>query len=123
MAGVLIATVVAIVTLVWIVAYVVREQARTHERTDRELHDARTPTLEYAVPRGVDPAVLVAALEQAGYSTTVDSRGGPQVLLVKCPRGLDAERDQVRAVIENADNPSVDHQVPLPTHVRFRDEG
>ena len=72
---------------------------------------------------GKDVFVHITAVEQAGYGATVDSRGGPQVLLVKCPRGLDAERDQVRAVIENADNPSVDHQVPLPTHVRFRDEG
>ena len=123
MAGVLIASVLAIVALAGIVLYVVREQARKHDEVDRELHDAHAPTLEYAVPLGVDPVVLVAALEQAGYSTTVDARGGPQLLLVKCPRGADRERDQVRSVLESADNPSVDHEVPLPTQVRFRDEG
>ena len=122
MAGVLIATVLAIVALIWIALYIVREQARRHVAASDELHDARTPTLEYEVPAGVDVAVVLAAVEQAGYTATVETLHGDRTLLVKCPQGIEAERDRIRSVIENAGSASFDHQVPTPTDVHFRDE-
>jgi heme/copper-type cytochrome/quinol oxidase subunit 2 len=104
------------------VAYVLREHSAKRERVDEELHETRTPTLEYVVPTGLDPAVILAALHREGYTATVDSQAAHQVVLVECPLGLEAQRDAVRAAIESADTSSSDHEVPVPTNVRFRDE-
>jgi hypothetical protein len=104
------------------VAYVLREHTAKRERVDGELHDARTPTLEYAVPTGQDPAVILAALTREGYTATVDSQAAHQIVLVKCPQGLEAQREGVRAAIESADVTTADDGVPIRVDVRFRDE-
>jgi regulator of protease activity HflC (stomatin/prohibitin superfamily) len=122
MAGVLIATVVAVVVLVWIVLYVIREQTRAQQKVDETLHDAQTPTLEYEVPTGQDPAAILAALESEGYLATVDTTLPHQVVLVACPAGTDRERARVRAVIQSASVSAMDDGVPLQVEVRFRDE-
>ena len=122
MIGIAILGLVLVVGLAGLVVYVVGGHAVRREQVDQNLHDPRMPTLEYAVPTGIDPAPVRAALEQAGYTTTVDSTAGPQLVLVQCPRGLDRERDAVRAAIESVDNSASDHDIPVPTNVRFRDE-
>jgi hypothetical protein len=122
MAGVLIATTVAVVALIWIVLYVVRQQMIRREQIDQELHDPHTPILEYDVPTGQDPTVILAALERSGYIVTVESSHPHQRVLVACPSGIDRERARVRAVIQAASVSSMDDGVPLRVDVRFRDE-
>lgn len=99
MFGVLIATVIAVAAIVWIVMYVVRQQVVEREQVSEELHAPQTPTLEYAVPTGQDPTVIIAALEKAGYTATANPHHAHQRLLVACPEGVDRERERVREVI------------------------
>jgi len=122
MAGVLIATVLAVGALVWIVVYVVRQESIRRARIDEELHDARMPTLEYEVPTGQDPAVILAALEREGYTATVDPAHVHQLMLIACPFGVDRERARVRAVIEAATVSAMADGVPTQVEVRFCDE-
>lgn len=122
MLGVLIATVVAVVALLGIIVYVLREQASRHARVDRALHDEGTPTLEYLVPTGQDPVVVLAALERAGYAATVDPRHAHQHVLVACPEGVEHQREEVRAVIESASVTAPEDGVPMSVDVRFTDE-
>lgn len=122
MAGVLIATVIAVVALVWVIAYTVREYASKRGQIDEELHQDSTPTLEYDVPTGQDPTVILAALERAGYTATIDPHHSHQLVLVACPGGPDRERAHVRSVIESASVMTPDGDVPLQADVRFRDE-
>jgi hypothetical protein len=82
-----------------LVVYVLRQQSIERERVEAELHDSRTPTLQYSVPTGQDPAVILAALERAGFMAGVDSHGAHQVVMVKCPEGPDRTRSRVRALI------------------------
>lgn len=111
---------IAIVAVGALVMYVLREQSLGRERIEDELHDTRTPTLEYAVPTGQDPVTILAALERAGYVAGVDSHGAHQVVMVKCPEGPDHDRTRVRSIIESTHvGPE---EVPTRTVVRFRDE-
>lgn len=122
MLGVLILTVLVIVALAGIVLYVVREQVAERERVARELHDDRTPTLEYFVPTGQDPVVILTALERADYRATVDPNHAHQLVLVACPGGVERHRAKVRSVIESASVTTPQDGIPLEPEVRFRDE-
>ena len=113
---------VVLVALVALAMYVLRQQSIERERVEAELHDSGTATLEYVVPTGEDPVVVLAALERAGYTAGVDSHGAHQIILVKCPGGVERCRTAVRAVIESAGMAPVREQSPLHPHVRFRDE-
>jgi hypothetical protein len=111
---------VALVALLALVMYVLRQQSIDRERIEDELHDTRTPTLEYVVPTGQDPVEILAVLERSGYTVGVDSHGAHQVVMVKCPTGLDADRAKVRALIESAHvGPD---GAPMRSVVKFRDE-
>jgi|SRR5215217_1229512 len=99
-----------------------RASSIEREVIDHELHDERTPTLEYAVPTGQDPVVVLAALERAGYTAVVDPHGAHQVLIVACRGGVERERAHVRSVIESAGVVRHEQIVPVPVDVRFRDE-
>jgi hypothetical protein len=115
----------AILALAVITLYVVREQTgflRRRAQVDKELHSDRVPTLEYEVPVGQDPAVILAALERAGYEATSDATHPLQTVLVACPGGIEGERERVRSVIESADVTTPDDGTPVPVQVRFRDE-
>jgi hypothetical protein len=123
MAGVLVVVILALVALVWIVVYVVREETAKRERVDHVLHEERTPTLEYAVPTGQDPVVILAALEREGYTATVDADHDHQIVLIACPAGLDRQRAQVRSIIASADSSSLDDAGGrVDVDVRFLDE-
>ena len=123
MAGVLIVTVLATVALLGVVLYIIREEAARRREIDQVLHDEGMPTLEYSVPTGQDPAVILAALERAGYIATVDPGITHEVVLVACPDGVARERDRVRALIESASITAPEDGVPQRLEVRFRDEG
>lgn len=122
MLGVLIATVIAFAAIIWIVLYVVRQQVAEREQVSAELHAPQTPTLEYAVPTGQDPTVIVAALEKAGYTATADPHHAHQRLLVACPQGVERDREEVRSVIESASVTAPQDGVPLEAEVQFVDE-
>ena len=122
MLGVLIATVIAFAALVWIVLYVLREQIAERERVSVELHSAEIPTLEYAVPDGQDPTVILAALEKAGYTATADPHHAHQRVLIACPGGVDRQRARARSVIESASVTPPQDGVPLEVEVQLVDE-
>lgn len=85
------------------------------------LEGTATETLEYAVPTGQDPVVVMTALESAGFTTTLDKTG--EVVLIHCPRGRHRARDSARAAIAGADSSAIEHGRPLGVDtVRFRDE-
>ena len=116
---------VGLVVVVAVVAWamhLLKQESLGRERVEAELHDANTPTLEYVLPTGEDPVVVVAALERAGYTVGVDSNGAHQVVLVRCPEGLDRCRPEVRAIIETAGAPTPRAEVHTHSDVRFRDE-
>jgi len=112
---------VAVVGLLALVLYVLREQSLDRDRIDKELHDGHTPTLEYVVPTGQDPVGILAALERAGYTAAVDSHGTHQLVLVACPDGRDTHRDQVRSLVASA-TVVAPGGTPPPGGVHFRDE-
>jgi hypothetical protein len=105
-----------------LVLRLLRASSIEREVIDHELHDEHTPTLEYAVPTGQDPVVILAALERAGYTAVVDPHGAHQVVIVACRGGVDRERAQVRSVIESAGVVRREEIVPASVDVRFRDE-
>jgi hypothetical protein len=67
-------------------------------RTEQRLHDPSTHTVAYAVPNGIDPAVIKAGLAHAGYTSVTDRVGQAECLIVEC---APHERDRVRGVIES----------------------
>lgn len=114
---------VALVALGALVVYVLRQQSIERERVDVELHDGHTATLKYSVPTGQDPAVILAALERAGYTAVVDPHGAHQTVLIGCPEGVEHERSKVRALIETAGVSALQDGAPVQAPVRFLDEG
>jgi len=113
---------VALVAIGALVLWILREQSLDRERVEAELHLPDTPTLEYVVPTGEDPVVVLAALERAGYTAGVDSHGAQQVVLIKVPEGVERSRTKVRAVIEYAGAPAPAADWRTHSDVRFRDE-
>jgi hypothetical protein len=104
---------VAVVVVTTVLLRFLREESITRVHVEGELHDPRTPILEYSVPTGQEPVTILAALERAGYTAGVDPHGAHQVVMVKCPDGPDRARASVRSLIES---------VSAGTPVRFRDE-
>ena len=88
-----------IVALGALVLWVLRDQSIEREQVGRQLHDPGTPTLEYEVPTGQDPVDILAALELAGFTASVDPHHTHQHVLVGCPDGVDRQRPLVRSVI------------------------
>jgi hypothetical protein len=117
--------IVGLVALVAVVAWamsLLKKESLGRERVEADLHAPGTPTLEYVVPTGEDPAIVLAALDRAGYTAGVDSHGPHQLVLVKCPDGVDASRAQVRSVIESAGVTTPKVEVRAHPAVQFRDE-
>lgn len=80
-------------------------------------------TLDYVVPEGQDPAVVVAALSVNGFDAAAWSESGRQLVHINCgPDDADA-REQAREVIAGIGTTSLDAGVPIDnTPVRFDDE-
>lgn len=90
------------------------------DETDGKLHQPDARIVAYAVPEGQDPAVLLAALERAGYEAITEEQRGATHLLAACPDERD--RDIIRRVIEGVHTTSFDG-VPIDVgHIRFDDE-
>lgn len=88
-------------------------------RTEARVHQPGTYTLSYAVPEGQDPAVLMAALARAGYTSVPDTEGGAERLLIECPSQA---RAQVRSIIEHVGSAGFDGPEMHVGHVSFEDE-
>jgi hypothetical protein len=120
------AVLAALIVIGLVVMYVVREQTgffRTRSRVHEELESDHTPTLGYDVPTGEDPTVILAALELAGYTATVEPRHPFQRVLVAYTGDRDAARDRIRPVIETAGVTTPHDHRPVHTRtVRFTDE-
>jgi hypothetical protein len=101
--------------------YVLREQSIERDQIDRQLHDPDTPTLEYVVPTGQDPATILAALERAGYTASVDPHHTHQHVLVGCPGGIAEQRTRVRGLLATA-TVSAPGSLTRLAEVRFVDE-
>lgn len=88
------------------------------EATEVRLRDPQTHTLSYRVPLGQDPAILMAGLAHAGFTTASDSHGSLERLLIACE---ESDRDQVRRVLEEASRAS-SGGTRMIDHLRFEDE-
>jgi hypothetical protein len=73
------------------------EEAQIEDR----LRSPETHKVIYLVPEGDDPAVLRAALAQAGFVSAMDT-GPDERLFVEC---TEAEDGRVREIIEHAGQP------------------
>ena len=78
-------------------------------------------TLHYRVPDGQDPAVLTAALSQAGYLAESHLVEGHNELLIEAGDGGPPPVDDVRREIEAAHYTSLEGGT-LPTRVVFEEE-
>ena len=58
------------------------------------LESPAAETLEYVVPTGQDPVVVMSALESQGFTTRMDLSG--EVLHIHCPDGRERARDEAR---------------------------
>jgi hypothetical protein len=95
--------------------------SRQRRRAD-ELASPAAPTLDYRVPAGQDPVVVLDVLASEGYAVSTDPRD-TMLVHVSCPAGLDRERARVRATIEAAGQTAIDTGAPFePGEVRFLDE-
>jgi hypothetical protein len=100
MGAVLVPVVLVLIVLV-LASMAVKRFARTEvERSDR-LRDSHRPTLRYLVPPGQDPALVLNALNQAGYEASPDSESGPSspVVIVGAGNGGAVDREAVRATL------------------------
>lgn len=120
--GALLVPIVILVVLLVLGAVWLRRWGSERQRVTDDLRDPTTPTLDYQVPDGQDPVVLLTALSQEGYECSVDP-ANTRLVRVSCPAGLDRHRARVRQVIVHAGSTSLEGGPPLePEHVRFLDE-
>lgn len=95
---------------------------RRHNEVHEELQSDQTPTLEYVVPTGQDPSVILSALGRGGFTATSESTHPHQRILIACPAGVERQREEVRSVIESASVTTPEDGVPMRVDVRFSDE-
>ena len=96
-----------------------RNWVREDTRREAHLRDPHTHTVAYAIPTGVDPVTVETALSLAGYTSGVDRVGMVECVRVECD---EAQRDDVRRVLEGIPMSTSDGE-PMPTgHVVFEDE-
>jgi len=106
------------------IAYSARATGKVAKKAEAQTSpgDPRVETLRYRVPDGQDPAVLIAALDGAGYTSDVVPEEGAKLLVIGCPAGRDRERARVRNVLAqnhmaSLEGPSID-----PGKITFVDE-
>jgi hypothetical protein len=96
-----------------------QNEARKHHEATGEVVES----LRYHVPRGQDPAAVLAALQIEGYEAVYDDESNTPDVLILTPAGADRERAHVRSVLAHgtAQNLEGDPQ-PAGRQVRFADE-
>lgn len=107
MGAVLIPVVVIVIVLVLAAIAVKRFSRAEVHRSDR-LQNADRPTLRYKVPRGQDPALVVAGLRQAGYDASPDSEPGPSSpIVIIGETGGAPDREAVRRALSDLDGTNI----------------
>ena len=101
------------------IAVFLRSWVAAETRTESHLHDPHTHTVAYAVPSGVDPAVLRIGLGRAGFATGFERVGEAECMLVECER---ADRERLRGVLEDLHTDAYDSSELSADHVVFEDE-
>ena len=98
-------------------------RGRRRVELEDELSRPGAPTLDYVVPAGQDPVVLLTALSSAGYPAVTDPEDS-DLMHIACPSGRDRDREHVRATIARVHTTALDAGVPMePADVRFVGEG
>jgi hypothetical protein len=120
--GALLVPLVILVVLAVVVAVGVRSWSRRHAAVADDLAATSTPTLDYLVPPGQDPVVLLTALSAEGYTATADPVQ-TELVHISCPSGPDRDRAHVRGTIAAVHTTAIDAGAPMePGDVRFLDE-
>ena len=93
-----------------------------HVRHDEHLAEDEE-TLDYEVPEGQDPAVVVAALNVNGLDAAASNTGGHQLVHIAGSPDDPGVREQAREVIAGIGTTSLDAGVPIDARpIRFTDE-
>lgn len=96
--------------------------AAARSEVDAHLAEPAVKTLDYVVPEGQDPAVVVAALQKNGLEVAPDI-GARQLVHVACASDREAERERVRSIIQSIETSALEDGVPVDAVVvRFEDE-
>lgn len=124
--GALLIPVIVIIVLTAIVLVAGRKWASREQAISDDLADPTTSTIDYSVPDGQDPVVLLTALNAEGFTATTDP-ARPQLLHVSCRTGLARERAHARSVIASVHQTAVESGTDSEAefdvgHVRFTDE-
>jgi hypothetical protein len=120
--GALLVPLVIIVVLVVLALVAARAWMGRRTEVADELASPESPTLDYVVPAGQDPVVVLTALSADGYVATADPTD-VHLIHISCPSGEDRERARVRATIESVHTTAIDDGAPIDSGpVRFVDE-
>ena len=112
---VLVVAVVAVLALFWMLRW-----SKERGATAEALESAGTETLEYPVPPGQDPVVVLRAGVRGFHGEPRRHRRGRADPL---PGRAEAARPLARAAIARADRTAIEHGAPLGGEaIRFRDE-
>jgi hypothetical protein len=114
------AALVVAALVVWVVVGLAGSTMPFRTRVGPSTDDDQT--LRYVVREGQDPAVVISAVMERGFTARVDSEGGTgeRVVIVACPNG-ESDREQVREAIAEAGT-SMDDPALTAHPVRFVDE-
>ena len=96
-----------------------RSWVGVESRREAHLRDPNTHTVAYAIPNGVDPVQIEAALARAGLTSGVDRIGMVECVRIEC---TESQREQVRGVIEGIPMHAYDGSQLQAGHVHFEDE-
>jgi hypothetical protein len=96
-----------------------RSWGKEESRVEARLHDPDVHTVAFAVPDGVDPAVIRVTLTRAGFTSAIDRVGDVECLIVECS---ESDRARVRSVIEAVHLSGFDGPDRPVGHVVFEDE-
>jgi hypothetical protein len=120
--GALLIPIIAVAVIVVFAFVAGRRWLGQRQRVADDLAAPSTATIDYRVPPGQDPVVLLTALSAEGFTATT-SPADATLIRVACPAGPDRYRAQVRAVIASVDTTAIDSGATFDVEdVRFTDE-
>ena len=119
MAAAVLLLVVAVVGGTIAISLFLRNFVRDESRREAHLRDPRTHTVAYAIPNGVDPAILKTALGREGFNSGHERVGMVDCVRIECD---ESQRDRVRRVLEGVSMTAYDGSLLPSGHVVFEDE-
>jgi len=90
---------VVVLVLIGMLVFVFFPWVNSRRRKVELLADPGVATLEYEVPEGQDPVVVVDALKQEGLDAVGELRQGRQLVLINATEGTEVVRPRARAAI------------------------